>query len=197
MKDEKSKITAVAIEKMIDFYQGNLRDIEHFLKVWAYAKTIGEQESVDENTQGILELAAVVHDISCPLCREKYGNTNGKNQELESEPLVKEFLEGMPVSEQKVERIIWLVTHHHTYTNIDGIDYQILIEADFLVNASESNFSKVSIENAKSRIFKRRIIKSIILENNLWHNQNRMNYTKHCNRKAIRTAFAGKLLINR
>ena len=45
-------------------------------------------------------------------------------------------------------------------------------------------------------IFKRRIIKSIILENNLWHNQNRMNYTKHCNRKAIRTAFAGKLLIN-
>ena len=60
----------------------------------------------------------------------------------------------MPVSEQKVERIIWLVTHHHTYTNIDGIDYQILIEADFLVNASESNFSKVSIENAKSSIFK-------------------------------------------
>ena len=197
MKDEKSKITAVAIEKMIDFYQGNLRDIEHFLKVWAYAKTIGEQESVDENTQGILELAAVVHDISCPFCREKYGNTNGKNQELESEPLVKEFFEGMPVSEQKVERIIWLVTHHHTYTNIDGIDYQILIEADFLVNASESNFSKVSIENAKSSIFKRRIIKSITLENNLWHNQNRMNYTKHCNRKAIRTAFAGKLLINR
>lgn len=46
-------------------------------------------------------------------------------------------------------------------------------------------------------IFKRRIIKSIILENNLWHNQNRMNYTKHCNRKAIRTAFAGKLLIKR
>ena len=39
MKDEKSKITAIAIEKMIDFYQGNLRDIEHFLKVWAYAIT--------------------------------------------------------------------------------------------------------------------------------------------------------------
>ena len=156
MKDEKSKITAVAIEKMIDFYQGNLRDIEHFLKV-----------CVDENTQGILELAAVVHDISCPLCREKYGNTNGKNQELESEPLVKEFFEEMPVSEQKVERIIWLVTHHHTYTNIDGIDYQILIEADFLVNASESNFSKMSIENAKSRIFKTaagcRLLESIFL----------------------------------
>ena len=154
MKDEKSKITAVAIEKMIDFYQGNLRDIEHFLKVWAYAKTIGEQESVDENTQGILELAAVVHDISCPLCREKYGNTNGKNQELESEPLVKEFFEEMPVSEQKVERIIWLVTHHHTYTNIDGIDYQILIEADFLVNFLEDNVPKENIRKVYETIFK-------------------------------------------
>ena len=36
------------IEKMIDFYQGNLRDIEHFLKVWAYAKTIGEQEGAKD-----------------------------------------------------------------------------------------------------------------------------------------------------
>ena len=150
--EEKSKITSAAIEKMIDFYQGNLRDIEHFLKVWAYAKTIGEQESVDANTQAILELAAVVHDISCPLCREKYGNTNGKNQELESEPLVKEFFEDLPVSEQKVERIVWLVTHHHTYTNIDGMDYQILVEADFLVNASESNYSRESIEGAKEML---------------------------------------------
>ena len=164
MKDEKSKITAVAIEKMIDFYQGNLRDIEHFLKVWAYAKTIGEQESVDENTQGNLELAAVVHDISCPLCREKYGNTNGKNQELESEPLVKEFFEGMPVSEQKVERIIWLVTHHHTYTNIDGIDYQILIEADFLVNIMDEGLSKEAALKAYHSIFKTACGKTICRE---------------------------------
>ena len=156
-----------AIKKMIDFYEGNIHDIDHFMKVWALAKTIGKEEGLDDQTQEILEYAAVVHDIACPLCRKKYGNTNGKNQELESEPLVKEFFEGMPVSEQKVERIIWLVTHHHTYTNTDGIDYQILIEADFLVNASESNFSKVSIENAKSRIFKTaagcRLLESIFL----------------------------------
>ena len=61
----------------------------------------------------------------------------------------------MPVSEQKVERIIWLVTHHHTYTNIDGIDYQILIEADFLVNASESNFQKCRLK-MRNPVFLRR-----------------------------------------
>ncbi len=28
-----------AIEKMIDFYNGNLHDINHFLKVWAFANS--------------------------------------------------------------------------------------------------------------------------------------------------------------
>ena len=34
-------LIATAIEKMIDFYEGNIHDIDHFLKVWALAKTIG------------------------------------------------------------------------------------------------------------------------------------------------------------
>lgn len=107
---------------MINFYRGNLSDIEHFLKVWSYAKIIGEQEGLNENTQEILELAAIVLDISCLLCCEKYGNTNVKKQELESPPLIRDFFEDLPVSEQALDRIIWLVMHHHTYTNIDGID---------------------------------------------------------------------------
>lgn len=56
-------IVSSAIEKMIAFYQGNLHDINHFLKVWAFAKTIGEQEGLDDQTQLTLELAAVVHDM--------------------------------------------------------------------------------------------------------------------------------------
>ena len=44
-------------------------------------KTIGELEGIDKDTQFILEVAAIVHDIACPICREKYGNTNGKHQE--------------------------------------------------------------------------------------------------------------------
>lgn len=108
---------------MIDFYNGNIHDIDHFLKVWALAKTIGELEGLDKHTQEVLELAAVVHDIACPLCREKYGNTNGKNQESESPQLVKMFFEKLSVDPCDAERISWLVTHHHTYTNIDGEDH--------------------------------------------------------------------------
>lgn len=147
-------IISSVVEKMIEFYEGNLHDIEHFLKVWAFAKTIGEQENLDSSTQQILELAAVVHDIACPLCRKKYGNTNGKNQEIESPPLVEEFLSDLSVSEKDIKRISWIVAHHHTYTNVDGLDYQILLEADFLVNAGESGYKNSAVEKAKKNIFK-------------------------------------------
>ena len=110
---------AAAIEKMTDFYKGNIHDIYHFLKVWAFAKNIGEAEGLDPKTQETLEMAAVVHDIACPLCREKYGNTSGKHQEEESAPLVAEFFKDVPAGELDVERITWLVTHHHTYTNVE------------------------------------------------------------------------------
>ena len=38
---EKHMIVSEAIEKMIAFYKGSIRDIDHFIKVWSYAKTIG------------------------------------------------------------------------------------------------------------------------------------------------------------
>lgn len=147
-------IVNMALEKMLDFYKGNFHDISHFLNVYALAKTIGEQEKLDENTQKILELSAIVHDISCPLCRKKYGNTNGKRQELESPPLVKAFLGELSVSEEVIRRVLWIVAHHHTFTDINGIEHQILLEADYLVNAGENHYSKKSVDSAENQIFR-------------------------------------------
>ena len=84
--------TAPILEKMIAFSRGNLHDIDHLIRVWTYARTIGELEQLDGETQFLLEVAAITHDIACPLCREKDGNTNGKIQETEGMPLVKDFL---------------------------------------------------------------------------------------------------------
>jgi len=135
------------IEKMIRFFSGNLRDINHFMAVWSYAKIIGELEHLDSETQFILEVAVVIHDIACPLCRQKYGNADGKNQEKESEPLVREFLADTGLEDGQIDRVVFLVSHHHTVTGIDGMDYQILIEADYIVNAMENLYSSENIEN--------------------------------------------------
>ena len=145
---------AAAIEKMTDFYKGNIHDIYHFLKVWAFAKNIGEAEGLDPKTQETLEMAAVVHDIACPLCRVKYGNANGKHQEEESAALIKEFFADSDLPKEFVDRVSYIVSHHHTITGIDGIDYQIMIEADYLVNADESNFSGNNVRNMLEKVFK-------------------------------------------
>ncbi|HCW52925.1 MAG TPA: phosphohydrolase [Clostridium sp.] len=141
-------------KKMIEYSNGNLHDINHFMKVYGYAKTISECENVDAYTKEILEVAALLHDIACPLCREKYGNTNGKYQEEEGKILTAEFLKGAGYSEEFINRVVYLVGHHHTLTNIKGEDYQILIEADYLVNADESNYSKENIKNMLEKVFK-------------------------------------------
>jgi HD superfamily phosphodiesterase len=153
MKNGRITISEV-IEKMIGFLAGNLGDINHFMTVWTYAKTIGELEKIDPETQYILEVAAVIHDISCPLCREKYGNTDGKNQERESDTLVREFLSDSGLSDDQIDRVTYLVSHHHTLTGIDGLDYQILIEADYIANAAENGYSSKNIVTFIDKIMK-------------------------------------------
>ena len=66
-------LVAQAVAKMVEFYNGNTHDVCHFIKVHSYAATIGRLEGLDEETLTTLELAATVHDIAIPLCREKYG----------------------------------------------------------------------------------------------------------------------------
>lgn len=135
------------MEKMIAFSNGNIHDIDHFIRVWTYAKTIGELENLDAETQFVLEVAAITHDIACPLCRQKYGNTNGKYQEIEGGPLVRSFLNDSGLTIEQIDRVAYLVGHHHTLTDIDGMDYQILIEADFIANASENGYDKETIQS--------------------------------------------------
>jgi len=141
-------------KKMIEFYHGNVHDINHFLKVYAYAKTIGECEGLDEVTQTSLEVAAILHDIACPLCREKYGYADGTHQEQEGPALAIRFLKGSGLSQAIVGRVVYLVGHHHTLDGVDGPDYQILLEADYLVNADEGGYTREHIEQTMNTMFK-------------------------------------------
>ena len=140
--------------QMIGYSQGNLHDINHFLKVFAYVKILAECERLSGREQQTAEIAALVHDIACPLCREKYGNTNGKYQESEGVVLASAFLRDKQLPEDVLNRVVFLVGHHHTYTAVDGLDYQILLEADYLVNAEESCFANDAICRAKDTIFR-------------------------------------------
>ena len=139
---------------MLGLYKGDAKRIQHFCKVHSYAKLIAECEKVDKETLFVLEAAALTHDIGIHLCEEKYGDCSGKLQEKEGPAIAARLLGELEFDKQVSERVQYLIAHHHTYNNIDGIDYQILVEADFLVNMYEDNLSKEAVLKAYDSIFK-------------------------------------------
>ncbi len=140
--------------EMINYYKGDAKRIQHFVKVHSFAKLIGETEGVDNETMKILEAAAYVHDIGIKPAESKYGKCGGKLQEQEGPPAAREMLERLGFQEKFIERVCYLVGHHHTYNHVDGIDYRILIEADFLVNLYEDNLGKSEAASACEKIFR-------------------------------------------
>lgn len=46
-----------------------------------------------------------------------------------------------------MNRVAYLMGHHHSPEQIDAIDYQILIEADDIVNASENGYGHQAIRS--------------------------------------------------
>ena len=138
---------------MIAFDRGDAKRIQHFLKVHSFARLIGLQEKLDEQTQLTLETAALIHDIGIHAAEAKYGQCSGDLQEQEGPPIARKLLTQLHYAPEMIERVCFLVGHHHTYTDVDGADYRILLEADALVNLYEDGVSSQGIRTAYARVF--------------------------------------------
>ncbi|HIY00698.1 MAG TPA: HD domain-containing protein [Candidatus Blautia faecipullorum] len=141
-------------KKMIGFYRGDPARIQHFLKVHSLARLIGQEEGMDEKSLYILEAAAYVHDIGIRPALEKYGRENGALQEQEGPAEAEKMMRELGFEEKVIRRVSYLTGHHHTYSNIEGLDYQILVEADFLVNYFENHTEQENIKKSVEKIFR-------------------------------------------
>lgn len=141
------------IKKAIDYFGNDTKRINHFMKVYSFAKAIGELEGLSDREQSILEVTAVLHDIGIKNAEAKYNSSAGKYQEQEGPAVAQDILTEFDFDREFVERVKFLIGHHHTYDNIQGMDYQILVEADFIVNIYEDNMQKEAIENVINKIF--------------------------------------------
>lgn len=150
--------------KMMEYYGGDPARLQHFVKVHSFSRIIGIKEGLSGKEQLILEAAAYVHDIGIKPAEEKYGSSAGPYQEKEGPAVAEAMLGELGFAEDVISRVSYLVGHHHTYKNIDGMDYQILVEADFLVNLFEDHVSEVGICHAYASIFKTETGKKICRE---------------------------------
>lgn len=155
-----SRLTKL-IEEMIR-WDANPARVGHFLKVYGYAKTIGESEDMDEGALETLEAAAIVHDIGIRPSLEKYGSDAGPYQEQEGPQPALEMAQRCGYGAPQAKRIAWLVGHHHTYKGVEEVDHQVLLEADLLVNLEEHNTTKK--ESGASKVFRTKLGRQIYQE---------------------------------
>ena len=139
---------------MCDWDSGNARRIHHFAKVHDFARQIGLASGLDENAMFILEIAALVHDIGIKPADAQYGRHDGPLQETLGEAAAQIMLDAMGLPPAVVRRVSFLVGKHHTTSNVAGADWQILLEADFLVNMVESSYSDEAIDRAEEALFR-------------------------------------------
>ncbi len=153
MTMEKLTILDSVHREMQIFDRGSAERIQHFTKVHSYAAQIGRMEQLEEKTLFILELTAILHDIGIGPSEEKFGFCNGKMQEEAGPSYAIKILNKFEISQEIVDRVAYLIGHHHSYDSVDGLDYRILLEADFLVNLHENNVNREGILSAYHSIF--------------------------------------------
>ncbi|URZ02956.1 hypothetical protein CLAUR_029900 [Clostridium felsineum] len=86
-------IVSDVIKEMILYFDGDVRRINHALKVYSFSKTISELEKLSADDFKILEVAAILHDIGIKESEKKYNSSAGNYQELEGPPVAKKLLD--------------------------------------------------------------------------------------------------------
>lgn len=146
---------------MIESCSGHPKQIQHFTKVHSYARMIGIGEGMDDASLFTLEAAAYAHDIGSIVALEKYGKCDERLEEQEGPILAQKMLAQLGFENYIIERICFLIGNHHTYDDIDGLDYQVLVEADLLVLLYEENAGSRALDKAYKKVFKTQTGKKI------------------------------------
>ncbi len=118
----------------IEYDRGDRRRIHHLLKVHDLTVTIGRLEGVDEATMTTAEAAAIV--------------AQGPGEAR----LLMRRTGGFTTAE--TDRVAYLREHCHDYMSVEGMDRQILLEAEMLVDIHECQLTQEAIENIGRELFK-------------------------------------------
>lgn len=158
-----------AIDEMKKIFVETPYGVDHTMRVVANADQILSGEAVDEEMREIVVLAAVLHDIGAMEALRKYGSMEGQYQEKEGEVVAREVMERIGAPETLIDRVCYLVSHHHTPSAVNDTDFQILWEADLMDNLEyaeekkdRSELERLIVENFKTHtgfdIAKRRLL---------------------------------------
>jgi HD superfamily phosphodiesterase len=138
-KEDGSMYRSDAISQMKKYFKDN-RFVEHTLKVLSRAEKIFLGEGLEDDfIWNTVTLGSVFHDIGIVEALRKHDSLEAPYQEQEGPAVARRIMEDIGVRPDILERVCFMVGNHHTREAVDGMDFQILWEADFIVNIEEKN----------------------------------------------------------
>lgn len=138
---------------MVRYFGDDIKRISHAFKVYGFARSIMAGESITGEMAHVTALTAILHDIGIKEAVRKHHSSDSRFQELEGPAVARAIMEESGITEQVMERVCFIVGHHHTYSKIDGPDFRILVEADFLVNIHEGYITPEAAPSVVKKYF--------------------------------------------
>jgi len=152
------------IQEMKEVFYDSPNGIVHTFDVQKYTEAIMAGENFTKEEKEMISITAILHDIGIPEAKRKYGSSEAKYQEKEGAIIAKVILEKIGYHPVQMDRVCYIVGNHHTVSKIDGLDFQIIWEADLLVNLEKNNLNKEELKKCIEDNFKTEIGRKIAYE---------------------------------
>ncbi len=112
----------------------NEQKVQHFVRVYTLAKTIGELEKLPSITQEYLEIASLVCDI------DELDLYKARTSDC-----ARTLLVANNIDPEIIDRVCFIIDNYTNYDRITGLDHQILLEAEAIVYFKEHNTNRLDI----------------------------------------------------
>ncbi len=155
----------IALE-MRKVFGTDYKRINHANRVVQFAEEILKGEGGDP---AVVIAASYLHDIGIHEAEKKFKSPAGHYQEIEGPPIARSILEKLGAEKDLIDEVCDIIAHHHSPGKIHTLNFQILWEADCLVNFEEaSNQEPDQVKKTVEATFKtatgRELAKALILD---------------------------------
>ncbi|ERJ11011.1 HD domain-containing protein [Haloplasma contractile] len=142
------------IVEMKEVFHDMPKGIDHTLNVLQYAESIMDKEMLSNEEKEMISITAILHDVGIPEAKRKYGSSKGEYQEREGAIIAGNILDRIEYDSERANRVCYIVGNHHTKSKINGLDFQIIWEADMLVNLENNKLSQEELKECIKDNFK-------------------------------------------
>jgi HD superfamily phosphodiesterase len=163
MQNKAITIKQRLIKELEDYFSDDRKRIQHAKDVMYFTEELLKQEKADWH---IVIPASILHDIGIKVAEEKYGSSAGIYQEKEGPNIAKKILLKLGFKKQDIEEICKIIAHHHSPGKINTLNFQILYDADWLVNLKDwtDPKNKSKLKKVINRVFLTKTAKEIAKE---------------------------------